>query len=454
MVPRQVKTVADAQQIVEERGLSHVKVGVFDVDGILRGKYLSREKFIAALESGFGFCSVVLGWDSKDQLYDNVAYTGWHTGYHDSQVRIIPESCRELPFENSLFFLCEFDGDAAALCPRNVLKRVLAKAEAMGYTPFAAFEYEFFAFQENPHSVREKHYRNLKPLTPDYFGYSVLRNSVWAEFYHELLALGRDMDFPLEGLHTETGAGVLEAAITVDEGIAAADKAALFKTFSKVVAQRRDLMLSFMAKWSMDWPGCGGHLHLSLKDADGQPVFYDESAPQRLSRTMRHFIAGQQRLMPEFLALVAPTVNSFSRLIPGYWAPTNATWGAENRTCALRVIGGSPKSQRVEYRVAAADGNPYLVLAAALASGLWGIEHKLEPLPAMQGNAYAQQPPAEFDLPRTLMEAAQRLRRSEAARAAFGDAFIEHYAATREWEEREFRRHVTDWELNRYFEII
>ena len=169
---------------------------------------------------------------------------------------------------------------------------------------------------------------------------------------------------------------------------------------------------------------------------------------------MRHFLAGQQRFMPEMLAMVASTVNSFSRLVPGAWAPTTATWGVENRTTALRVIGGSAKSQRVEYRIAAADANPYLALAAALASGLQGIEDQLEPTEAVVGNAYTQAADPELALPTTLWGAAQRLKASSVCRAAFGDAFVDHFAASREWEEREFRRAITDWELRRYFEII
>jgi len=166
------------------------------------------------------------------------------------------------------------------------------------------------------------------------------------------------------------------------------------------------------------------------------------------------FIGGQQQLMPELLAMVAPTVNSYTRLVPGFWAPTDSTVGIENRTCALRVIPGSAKSQRIEYRVAAADANPYIVLAAALASGLWGIEHRIEPQPMIEGNAYDHKFPEHLALPRTLWDAAQRLKQSRMAREYFGDAFVDHFAATREWEEREFRKQVTDWELARYFEII
>ncbi|QFT56183.1 glutamine synthetase family protein [Microbulbifer sp. THAF38] len=453
---REVKTVQEARAIVEGRGLSHVKVGLFDLDGVMRGKYMSREKFFSSLEQGFSFCDVVLGWDVKDQLYDNTRYTGWHTGYPDAPVRILPHSCRDIPFEdNMLLFLAEFDERAQVVCPRAALQRVVDRCRAIGFEPFAALEYEFFLFDETPASVREKGFRNLKPFTPDWFGYSMLRNSVHAELYREILDMGECMDFPLEGLHTETGPGVLEAAIAVDSAEAAGDKAALFKTFMKVLAQRMGLMATFMSRWSSDYPGQSGHIHLSLRDLDsGSAAFFDGSQPQGISETMRHFIAGQQRLMPEFLALFAPTVNSYRRLVPGFWAPTGANWGVENRTTALRAIPGSEKSQRVEYRLGAADANPYLALAAALGSGLYGVMQQWQPSVPIEGNAYALAQEAQQELPTTLWDATQRLKNSETAHELFGSEFIEHFAASREWEEREYRRHVTDWELDRYFEII
>jgi glutamine synthetase len=451
-----VVTIEDAKKIVTERELTHVKVGLFDIDGIMRGKYMSREKFFSALETGFAFCNVVLGWDSKDQLYDNSSFTGWHTGYPDAPVRILPHTCREIPFEdNILLFICEFESDAAEICPRNVLKRVIKKSHDMGFDPYSAFEYEFFLFKESPESVREKGYRNLEPLTPDWCGYSVLRNTVHSDLYHQILEMSELMDFPIEGLHTETGPGVIEAALQVDQAESAADKAALFKTFMKVLAQYNELMATFMAKWSNKYPGQSGHIHISLQHRAGiGSAFFDGSQPHKMSTIQRHFVAGQQKLMPEFLSMVAPSINSYARLRPGFWAPTDATWGVENRTTALRVIPGSAKSQRVEYRVGSADGNPYLALAAALASGLYGIEHQLEPEAAVLGNAYEQTHPAHLKLPTTLWESATRLKESEPARKLFGDAFVEHYAASREWEEREFRKHITDWELDRYFESI
>lgn len=455
MNARDVTNIKQARQLIEERKIEHVKVGVFDIDGVLRGKYMSKEKFFSALENGFGFCDVVLGWDVHDQLYDNVKYTGWHTGYPDVEVKVIPSSCRELPLENNmLFFLAEFSGRAEGICPRATLNRVLDKAKDMGLSIFAGFEYEFFVFNETAKSIREKKYQDMEPLTQGEFGYSVIRNSVESDTYTDLLELANEMDFGIEGLHEETGPGVMEAALTYDHAINAADKAALFKTFSKIAFQKQGKIATFMAKWSPDYPGQSGHIHVSLKDQKGESVFYDAQQPHNMSQMMQQFVAGQQQLMPEFLAMIAPTINSYKRLIPGFWAPTEASVGIDNRTCALRIIPGSEKSQRVEYRIAAADANPYIILAAVIASGLWGIENKAEIENLVSGNAYEVKFPSHLKLSQTLWEAAQRLKASDIARDYFGDNFVEHYAASREWEEREYRKHISSWELERYFEII
>jgi glutamine synthetase len=447
---------AEIVRQVEERSPSCAKVGLFDMDGVFRGKYMGADKLASALEKGFGFCDVALGWDCNDQLYDNVAYTGWHSAYPDAEVRLLPETLRAMPFEGGMpLILGEFAGRAEAICPRGLLRRVLDRAAGMGWRLQAAAEFESFVFAETPQSVRDKGYRDLKPITPGNFGYSMLRSGVHSDFYADLWSTCAEMRLDLEGLHTETGPGVIEAAIRVDDALEAADRAALFKTILKILCQRRGWMATFMAKWSTDLPGQSGHLHMSLLDAEsGRPIFHEEGAPNGMSERMRWLVGGQQALMPELLAMVAPTVNSYTRLVPGFWAPTSATWGYENRTCALRVIGGSAAAQRVEYRIAAADINPYVALAAAIGSGLWGIEQRIEPDDPIAGNAYAHEAAPERALPSTLWEAAQRLRGSEAARSLFGGEFVDHYAATREWEVRQARKAVTDWQLARYFEII
>jgi glutamine synthetase len=229
-----VKQDALMAKFLTERGIEHVKIGVFDTDGVMRGKYISREKFLSGVAKNLGFCDVVLGWDSNDQLYDNTQFTGWHTAYPDATVRVLPDTQRDIPFEpKTVLFLGEFAGRAEAVCPRGTLRRVLARAAAAGYAVSAAAEFEFFVFDETPQSVREKGYRQLKTMTPGAFGYSVLRSSVHSDLYHELLDLSQAMRFPIEGLHTETGPGVLEAALAYCDALEAADRAALFKTLPR-----------------------------------------------------------------------------------------------------------------------------------------------------------------------------------------------------------------------------
>jgi len=449
-------TVAQLEAILDEREIRHHKIGVFDIDGVLRGKYVDRAKFLSAADKGFGFCDVVLGWDSADKLYDNATVSGWHTGYRDAPVQLDLGTARLIPFEpNTLLMIGGFTGDYEAVCPRGLLRRMIERAGAMGLVPKAALEYEFFVFDETPHSAREKGYRGLRPFTPGMFGYSALRNTVHHELYHELLDTMVAMDCAIEGLHTETGPGVIEAAIGVDDAMRAGDKGAIFKTFTKVLMQRRGLMATFMAKWSNDYPGQSGHIHVSLCDAEsGANRFHDPEGEHGFSDLMRHFLAGQVRYLPELLPMVCSTINAYRRLVPGMWAPTHANWGVENRTTAIRAIPGGPKGTRSENRVGPADANPYLALAAALGSGLRGIEQKLELPPVVEGNGYEDPGEGVMPLPGTLHEATRAFQGSEAARELFGDTFVDHFAATRDWEDRENRKAVSDWDLARYFEII
>ena len=452
-----ITTPQEALDLIEKRDIKQIKLATTDIDGILRGKYINKEKFISVLESGLGFCDVIFGWDSRDELYAKDSITGWSDAFPDALGEVDISTCRELPLEeNSLLFLVDFEkgGKHKDVCPRTLLKKMIKQGEEIGLTFSAAAEFEFFLFNESPNSVREKDYKNLETFTPGMFGYSLLRNSVHADFYHDLLNLCEKMDMPIEGLHTETGPGVIEAALYYDDILCAADRAVLFKTFTKVLAQQNGLMATFMAKWSNKYPGQSGHLHISARDKNGKSVFYDKSKKDMISDEMRWFIGGQQKLLPELLAMVAPTCNSYTRLIPGFWAPTQATWGVDNRTCALRAISGNEKSQRVEYRVTAADINPYIALSAALGSGIWGIKNRIEPTKPIVGNAYATNLDSEFSFPKTLGEAARKLKASKVAREIFGDVFIDHYAMTREWEESEQLKAITDWQLARYFEII
>ena len=448
-------TIENVRSYVRETNPKHVKVGVFDIDGVLRGKFIARDKFLSALDDGYGFCNALLGWDVADTLYDNSEYTGWHTGFPDVNLRIIPESGMILPFQNeTLFFASEFAGAAEAICPRGVLRRVLRRAADMGLCVKAAMEFEFFMFKETPESIEEKAFRGLQTLSPGSFSYSVLRSLVQEGLYQEILDTFDSIGIELEGLHAETGPGVVETAIAVDDALAMADKASVFKAFMKILAQNRGLMATFMAKWNETLSGQSGHTHMSVWSLDGKPLFHDPAGEHGMSDTMRYFLGGQLAYLREFAALVAPNINSYSRLTPGYWAPTAATWGIDNRTVGIRAIPGSTRSQRLEYRVPGSDVNPYLSMAAAIGSGLLGIERKIDPGAISIGNAYAQDVPENRRLPSNLETAAELFRGSESATELFGGAFVRHFADSRSFEARQFARAVTDWELRRYFEIL
>jgi glutamine synthetase len=429
-----------------------VKVAITDVDGVLRGKYMSKKKFLSAVKSGFGFCNVVFGWDSSDACYDNAAYTGWHTGYPDATARIDASTLRRVPWEGGVpFFLGDFDDPR--VCPRSLLRRVMSDAREAGFEPRFGMEFEWFNFRESAQSFAAKGYRAPEPLTPGMFGYSVQRMGqnpgYFAALMHDMAAFG----VPIESLHTETGPGVLEAALGVAPALEAADRAALFKSGVKDIARRFEIMPSFMAKWSQALPGCSGHVHQSLADRKGKNLFHDARGEHQMSKLHRSYLAGQMEALPDLLPLFAPTVNSYKRLVDGYWAPTKVGWGVDNRTTAFRVIPAGAKATRLETRVPGADANPYLAIAACLAAGLHGIEQELELRDApIVGSAYLDQTAPR--LPRTLQEATARMADSKLARELLGAEFVEHYVTTREWEWRQFQDAVTDWELRRYFEII
>ena len=244
-----------------DRGASKVKIGLTDIDGVIRGKYVSMDKFAGLLRGQGGFCDCVFGWDVDDQLYADSRYTGWHTGFPDTGYQLLVDSERWLPGEDCPYFIGQFierDGSVHPLCPRTRLSEVLQRFQAQGLEVRAGYEYEFFVFEEDAHTIRDKAYRDLKPLTPGNFGYSVLRNSVESEAFSGLMDYMAAIDCDLEGLHCETGPGVWEGALKAQAGLEAADRAALFKTFAKVYLAKSGLLGTFMAKWSMDYPGQSG----------------------------------------------------------------------------------------------------------------------------------------------------------------------------------------------------
>ncbi len=455
-----IQTMNEDQIIayLKENDIQKIKFAFADVDGVLRGKVIHQKKFIDGLQHGYGFCDVVFGWDSSDTCYDNVQLTGWHTGYPDRPCRIDLSTFRTIPWnENIPFFLGDFtqaNGEDLPACSRSLLKKIAKQCEAMGFHPEFAQEFEWFNFRETPQSVQDKGFKDMETLTPGMFGYSILRTSMEDDFYNDLFNLLMEFNVPLEGLHTETGPGVYEAALMHDHVLAAADKATLFKTAVKEIAYKHGIMATFMAKWNENLPGCSGHIHQSLWDMNQtKNLFYSADGENNMSELHRQYLAGQLYCLPYILPMYAPTINSYKRLVEGAWAPTKVTWGVDNRTTALRVLHPSEGYTRLETRIPGADTNPYLAMAAALASGLYGIENKLElKIPAIKGNGYKDK--NNGSLSSNLFDATTLMKHSALSKELFGEAFVEHFTQTRFWECRQFAKSVTDWELKRYFEII
>lgn len=451
-------TTTKLLQQLSDQNIQKVKLAVTDLDGILRGKLISFDKFKSIAGSGFGFCDVVFGWDAGDVAYDNATLTGWHTGYPDATAIVDLQTYRRIPWENDLpFFLADFSdgkGDCGHVCPRSLLKKIDEQAKKEGFIAFCSQEFEWFNLVDNSNELYAGKFRDLKPITNGMFGYSVLRASQKSAFFHDLFDLLKRFDIPLEGLHTETGPGVYEAAIMYSGILEAADRAVLFKSSVKEIGYRHGILPTFMAKFSENLPGCSGHVHQSLWSSDAkQNLFYDKKSKSGISPLMESYIAGQLHCLPYILPMYAPTVNSYKRLVEGAWAPTTLTWAIDNRTTALRALPTGEKSTRLETRVVGSDSNPYLAMAACLASGLYGIRKKLKlQIPATTGNGYEDK--KHGILPANLWQATQAMKHSAIAKELFGESFVDHFTGTREWEWRQFSKVVTDWELRRYLEII
>ncbi|MBS1662965.1 MAG: glutamine synthetase [Bacteroidetes bacterium] len=443
------QTLSELLEQLAAAGTEKVKLAIADIDGVLRGKIISFDKFRSIAEKGFGFCDVVFGWDAMDQAYDNGVFTGWHTGYPDAVAVADVATMRRVPWEGGIpFFLADF---AVPVCPRTLLKKVIGQAGEMGYSAYFSQEFEWFNYKM-PEKTPES-FSDLTPISRGMFGYSVLRASQGSEYFHALFDGLKQFRVPLEGLHTETGPGVYEAAILYSDVLEAADRAVLFKTAVKEIAARHGILPTFMAKVSETLPGCSGHVHQSLWTADGsRNLFYDGDS-SGMSQLMESYIAGQLHCLPFVLPMYAPTVNSYKRLVEGAWAPTTLTWAVDNRTTALRALPGGASSTRLETRVVGSDSNPYLAMAACLASGLYGIRNGLRlGVPPTKGSGYADK--TWGVLPRNLWEATQAMKESSLAKELFGEEFVDHFTRTREWEWRQFAQVVTDWEIKRYLEII
>ncbi|KYK58002.1 glutamine synthetase [Drechmeria coniospora] len=457
-----------------------VKVAGVDVDGILRGKVISRKKFLSIAEAGFGFCSVIFGWDMHDQTYlRELSVSNAANGYRD--ILAIPDlsTFRRIPWEKNVpFFLVSFvDPETKkpiAACPRGLLRTQLRKLQTQGYGAMAGAEYEFYTFRA-PNSesspaafLQQNPPHQLPALTEGMFGYSLTRPVHNKDWYYDVYHSCAKFSCDVEGWHTESGPGVYEAALEFGEVGEMADRASLFKYVVKSVGVDHGVTPCFMAKPKQGLPGNSGHMHISLVDGDGKNLLardtLDDGAEWRdvagLSDLGRHFLAGLLVGLPDIMPILAPTINSYKRLVENFWAPVTVSWGFEHRAASIRIISpptSKPGATRFEVRVPGADTNPHLVLAAILGCGWRGVEKKLAiPCPPLaMGQSVGGKADLGERLAKSLREATARFTSKDSiAREVFGDDFVDHFGGTRENEVRLFDEAVTDWEMKRYIETV
>lgn len=466
-----------------------VKLAGVDVDGQLRGKLVSKKKFLGIAKEGFGFCSVIFGWDMHDQTYfKELKISNKENGYHD--IVAIPDlsTFRRIPWEDNVpFFLVSFyDPDTmqpVSACPRGLLKVQMSKLEEQGIGAMAGAEYEFYQFRAPPSTevpvsernssstatfLRNNPVDSLPSLTEGMFGYSLTRPLHNKDYYYGIFEACEQFDTNIEGWHTESGPGVFEAALAFGEIKGMADRAGLFKYVVKSVATTYGITPCFMAKPRQGLPGNSGHMHLSLVDSAGKNLFARDSTDPNppfadvadLSDLGRHFLAGLIEGLPDIMPLLAPTINSYKRLVENFWAPVTVSWGLEHRAASIRLIApptAKPSATRFEIRVPGADTNPHYVLAACLALGWRGVEKKLAlALPPLgKGEEVGGAADQGIRLAKTLKEATERFVAPDSvAREVLGDEFVEHFAGTREHEIRLWDEAVTDWEVRRYMETV
>ena len=442
---------------IADGSIDTVVVAFPDMHGRPVGKRVTADFFASHVaDHGIEACDYLLAVDVEMNPLPGYRFTNWDTGYGDFVCRPDFSTARRIPWlEGTAMVICDLvdgDGEPIEVSPRQILRRQLERAAERGLRVCSATELEFFLFMDSFEEAHAKSWQGLTPHMSTIEDYQLLQTAreeyVLRRIRREML----DADIPVEFSKGEAGRGQHEVNVTYDEALVAADRHLVFKNGIKEIAAQEGRAATFMAKWTMEDVGSSCHVHTSLWDAaSGDPVMADASHPSGLSTLGRRFLAGQLHGARQLAWLAAPTVNSYRRYVPGSWAPTAVVWGEDNRTCGFRVVGHGA-GRRVETRVPGADVNPYLVIAAALAAGLYGIDHELELEDPYPRNAYEA---TDVDrIPSTLVEAIEELRDSPVALEAFGADVHHHLLNTAEQEWAASNRHVTDWELARYFERI
>ncbi len=431
------------------KGVRTVHVAIPDLDASLRERRLALDDVETAFGPGGAFVNVLHKWDTGDAVTGEPPFTG-------EAVALDWASARDYPFEkDAALVFADYAGPSAALSPREILKAVVARAAGMGFSAKAALEFEFHVLDEDAEGLRARGFDGFAMYAPDNRCWGSQSAAVYSDYVADLEAVMRTAGVGLFGLGLELGPGCFEATLRATDPLRAADDAVLFKTFAKAFSRRSGLTASFMAQLGAGFPGLSGHVHLSLSHAgSGEPLFHDGEDPDGMSGTMRHAVAGLVELAPEALALCAHTVNAYRRLTPGNWAPRTATWAVRNYAAAVRVVPAPAGLARMEFRLPAADTNPYLAIALTLAGALHGVETEAALPPPIVRGGPDETPEGVPGLPHDLLEAAERLEACGPARALFGERFIDHFCATRRHEEAVVRKHVSAFERARYIEAV
>lgn len=440
---------------VKDGSVDTVVVAGIDLQGRLYGKRCAANVFLRELAGGVHTCDCNFGWDIERMLISGLKFTGWHTGYGD--MTLVPDwtTLRKIPwFDKTVLVVCDtcdHHGHLVDVAPRTLLRKQIEKAKKLGFDVKAAPEIEFFLFRETLESSRAKDYRDLEPMSRYISDYSIFRSSMDEWLIGPIRRNLAQADVEIECNKAEWGHGQFEINLVYGDVLPIADKHAIFKTAVREMAALNGVQATFMAKWDSKHSGNGAHIHMSLWK-QGKNAFPDAKGDHGMSATMRHFLGGMMHCAKDLQIFYMPNVNSYKRIEELSFAPSNVTWGGDNRTTGFRVAGHG-KSTRIENRIPGADANGHLIYAAMLASGLHGIEHKLEPAgPFVPANAYDLPNPPK--LHRTLTDAVDAFSKSKVVRQLLGDSVVDHYAQIARWEQNEYNKYVTDWERRRYFELI
>jgi glutamine synthetase len=429
-----------------------------DLQGRFMGKRILPDFFLEEIlgEEGLHACLYLLAIDMEMEPLPGYEYASWETGYGD--FRMIPDmaTLRWCPWlEKTVMVICdvadEESGEPVEVSPRQILKAQIARAAELGFTIKTGSELEFYLFKDAYDELAERGYRDPQPSSSYIMDYHMLQTTKDEWIIRQIRNGMRGAGIPVEFSKGEFGKGQHEINITYSDALSNADHHSLYKHGVKEIASLNGVAATYMAKWTMAEAGSSCHLHSSVWDEEGKKsLMWNERGEHHMSDTFRWYLGGLMSTAREMAWMYAPFVNSYKRYQLGSWAPTAIVWSRDNRTCGYRTV-GEHTGFRVECRIPGADANPYLAFAATIASGLWGIENKIEPPAMFVGNAYeAKRVPR---VPYSLHESIDVFRKSKVAREAFGDFVFEHLLNTAVQEQTIFDNTcVTDWELQRYFE--